>query len=70
MIKTQERESEFVVGLDVGTSTVRAVVAEVLPDRSLNVLGVGTHESKGMKRGCVTDVEAVVSSIKQAVYNA
>ena len=41
MIKTQERESEFVVGLDVGTSTVRAVVAEVLPDRSLNVLGVG-----------------------------
>lgn len=70
MIKTQEQESEFVVGLDVGTSMVRAVVAEVLPDRSLNILGVGTYESKGMKRGCVTDVEAVVDSIKQAVCKA
>lgn len=70
MIKPQEQETEFVVGLDVGTGVIRAVVAEVHPDRTLNVLGVGTYESKGMKKGAVTDVEEVVKAIKMAINHA
>lgn len=70
MIKPQEQESEYVVALDVGTSNIRTVVAEVLPDRDLNIISVGTHETKGMKRGGITDVEALVESIRQSVNQA
>lgn len=58
------------VGLDVGTQTVRVVIGEVMPDQRINILGMGAHVSEGISRGAVTDIEKVVSSIQRAVADA
>lgn len=63
-------ESKTIVGLEVGTSKVVAVVGEVLPDGVVNVLGVGSCPSKGIDRGSITDLEAVVNAIQRAVEGA
>ena len=70
MAKVVETDNEIVVGLDVGSSTVHAIIGEVLPDRRINILGVGTQPSEGITRGSVTDVEKVVESIKRATQAA
>ena len=59
----KELEPKVIVGLEVGTSKVVAVVGEVLPDGVVNVLGVGSCPSKGIDRGSITDLDAVVNSI-------
>ena len=61
---------QHIVGLDIGTSKVAAVVGEVLPDRSLEVIGIGTHPSRGMKKGVVVDIDSTVQSIRRAVEEA
>jgi cell division protein FtsA len=58
------------VGLDVGTSTVCAVVGEVLDDGSLDIVGLGVAESRGIRRGVVVNLEAAVESIKKAIEEA
>ena len=63
-------ESRTVVGLEVGTSKVVAVVGEVLPDGVVNVLGVGSCPSKGIDKGSITDLSAVVNSIQRAIEAA
>ncbi|MDG2915887.1 cell division protein FtsA [Bisgaard Taxon 10/6] len=63
-------ESKTIVGLEVGTTKVVAVVGEVLPDGVVNVLGVGSSPSKGIDKGSITDLSAVVSSIQRAIENA
>ncbi|OOF70225.1 cell division protein FtsA [Rodentibacter caecimuris] len=63
-------ESKTIVGLEVGTSKVVAVVGELLPDGVVNVLGVGTCPSKGIDRGSITDLDAVVNSIHRAIEAA
>lgn len=63
-------ESKTIVGLEVGTSKVVAVVGEVLPDGVVNVLGVGSCPSKGIDRGSITDLDAVVNSIQRALEAA
>jgi len=60
----------LIVGLDIGTSKVVAVVAEVLPDGRHEVLGLGQHESKGLKKGVVVNIEATVESIQRALEEA
>ena len=62
--------AHHIVGLDIGTSKVAAVVGEVLPDRSLEVIGIGTHPSRGMKKGVVVDIDSTVQSIQRAVEEA
>ena len=57
----------LIVGLDIGTSKVVAVVAEVLPDGRHEVIGLGQHESKGLKKGVVVNIEATVESIQAAL---
>ncbi len=59
----------LVVGLDVGTSKVCAVVAE-LNDRGVNVLGIGESASKGLRKGIVINMDATADSIKKAVMDA
>jgi len=61
---------ELVVGLDIGTSKVVALVAEVRPDGQLEVLGMGSHESKGLKKGVVVNIESTVSAIQRALEEA
>jgi cell division protein FtsA len=61
---------QLVVGLDIGTSKVVALVAEVMPDGKLNVLGMGSHESKGLKKGVVVNIESTVNAIQRALEEA
>lgn len=58
------------IGLDVGTSRVRCIVAESASDGTLNIVGIGESESRGMRRGIVTSTEAVADAIRKAVSEA
>jgi len=60
----------LVVGLDIGTSKVAALVAELGPDGAMQVLGMGSHESKGLKKGVVVNIEATVGAIQRALEEA
>ncbi len=58
---------ELIVGLDIGTSKIVAVVAELTDDDRLSVLGIGSQESKGLKKGVVVNIEATVNAISRAI---
>ena len=64
------RRERYIVGLDVGTSKVCAVVGESLDDGTLDVVGIGVAESRGIRRGVVVNLEAAVDSIKKAIEEA
>src|SRR6185369_16682956 len=64
------RKERYVVGLDVGTSKVTAVVGEVLDSGGLDVVGIGVAESAGIRRGVVVNVDAAVDAIKKAIDEA
>lgn len=61
---------DVVVGLDIGTAKVMAVVAEVMPDGNLKLAGLGIAPSNGLKRGVVVNIDATVQSIQQALKEA
>ena len=61
---------EYVVALDVGTSRVSALIAEVRPDGGLQITGVGSQPTKGLKKGVVVNIEATVDAIRRAVEQA
>jgi cell division protein FtsA len=63
-------DKDLIVGLDIGTSKVVAVVGEVLEDGELEVIGFGMHPSRGLKRGVVVNIESTVNSIQRAVEEA
>ncbi len=59
----------FIVGLDIGTSKICAVVGEVKNDR-IDIIGHGSAQSKGLKKGVIVNIEATVNAIKEAVKEA
>jgi cell division protein FtsA len=59
-----------IVGLDIGTSKVVALVGELQPDGSIEVIGKGSHPSRGLKKGVVVNIESTVQSIQRAVEEA
>jgi cell division protein FtsA len=61
---------DLVIGLDIGTAKVMAVVAEVLPGGELKLAGLGVAPSHGLKRGAVVNIDATVQSIQQALKEA
>ena len=61
---------DVVVGLDIGTAKIMAVVAEVLPNGALKLAGLGVAPSNGLKRGVVDNIDATVQSIQQALKEA
>jgi len=63
-------DKRMIVGLDIGTSKVVAVVAEVDVDDSIEIVGIGSHPSRGMKKGVVVDIESTVTAIQRAVEEA
>ena len=63
-------DKSLIVGLDIGTSKVTALVGEYSPGQEIEVIGIGSHESRGMKRGVVVDIESTVQSIQRAVEEA
>lgn len=60
----------LIVGLDIGTTKICAIVGEKNPDGHLDVIGVGTHPSHGLRKGVVINIETTVESIKAAVEQA
>jgi cell division protein FtsA len=68
MGKKGKREN-IVVGLDIGTTKICAIVAEV-SDRGVDIVGIGTHPSKGLRKGVVINIDATVESIRKAVEEA
>ena len=60
----------LIVGLDIGTSKIVAIVAEVTPEAELNVIGLGTQPSRGLKRGVVVNIEATMASIQRVLEEA
>ncbi|MFC5300174.1 cell division protein FtsA [Azospira restricta] len=58
---------DLIVGLDIGTSKIVALVAEVTPEGRLNVIGIGSQESKGLKKGVVVNIEETVGAISRVV---
>jgi cell division protein FtsA len=60
----------LIVGLDVGTSKIVAIVAEVTPEKRLNIIGMGTQPSRGLKKGVVVNIEATMGSIQRVLEEA
>jgi cell division protein FtsA len=63
------RKEDLIVGLDIGTTKICAVVAEPT-ENGVDVIGIGTHPSRGLRKGVVVDIDATVDSIKHAVEEA
>src|SRR3970040_226350 len=63
-------DEKLIVGLDIGTSKVLAIVGELTPTREVEIIGVGHHPSRGMKKGVVVNIESTVQSIQRAVEEA
>ena len=66
---SRQETGELVAGLDIGTTKICAVIGEVFDDR-VDIIGVGTAPSSGMKRGVVVNIEATVKAIRDAVDEA
>ena len=65
-----EKNNNMIVGLDIGTSKVVAIVGEVDSEGELQIIGLGSHPSRGLKKGVVVDIESTVHSIQRAVEEA
>jgi len=64
------QSGKMIVGLDIGTSKVVALVGEVAADGRLEIVGIGSHPSRGLKKGVVVNIESTVQSIQRAVEEA
>ena len=63
------KKDNFIVGLDIGTTKISAIVAE-LTDEGLDIVGIGTSPSYGLRKGVVVNIDSTVESIKKAVEEA
>lgn len=64
-----QAQENIIVGLDIGTTKICAVVGEV-SRTAINIIGIGTHPSIGLRKGVVVDIESTVESIKKAIEEA
>ena len=67
---SRRSDRNLLVGLDIGTSKVVAIVGEMATDSSIEVIGIGSHPSRGLKKGVVVNIESTVQSIQRAVEEA
>ncbi|MGB1342682.1 MAG: cell division protein FtsA [Pseudomonadales bacterium] len=63
-------QNRMIVGLDIGTSKVVAIVGEINPEGRLEIIGLGSHASKGLKKGVVVNIDSTVQSIQRAIEEA
>lgn len=68
MVKMADKK--LIVGLDIGTSKVVAIVGEISTDGEIQIIGLGSHPSRGLKKGVVVNIESTVQSIQRAVEEA
>lgn len=66
----QSSGNKMIVGLDIGTSKVVAIVGELSPEGELSIVGIGSHRSSGLKKGVVVNIDSTVQSIQRAVEEA
>jgi cell division protein FtsA len=66
----RKAEKNLIVGLDIGTSKVVAIVGEISMDGEIEVVGIGSHASRGLKKGVVVNIESTVQSIQRAIEEA
>ncbi len=69
MSKVRE-DKNLIVGLDIGTSKIVTIVAELLPEGSLKVIGLGQHPSRGLKKGVVINIDATMQAIQRSIEEA
>ncbi len=69
MSKTRE-DKNLIVGLDIGTSKIVAIVAELQADGELKVIGLGQHGSRGLKKGVVINIDSTMQSVQRALEEA
>ena len=62
--------NRMIVGLDIGTSKVVCIVGELSPEGDVEIVGIGSHPSRGLKKGVVVNIESTVQSIQRAVEEA
>jgi cell division protein FtsA len=62
--------NRLIVGLDVGTSKIAAIAAEIKPEGGFEIIGMGSHPSRGLKKGVVVNIETTVSAIQRALEEA
>ncbi|MDX2164450.1 MAG: cell division protein FtsA [Gammaproteobacteria bacterium] len=67
---TKRAERNLIVALDIGTSKIVTLVGELNANDQIEVIGIGSHPSRGLKRGVVVNIEATVQSIQQAIEEA
>lgn len=63
-------DKNLIVGLDIGTSKVVAIVGEISPDEEIEIIGIGSSRSRGLKKGVVVNIESTVHSIQRAIEEA
>ncbi|NOS89240.1 MAG: cell division protein FtsA [Methylococcaceae bacterium] len=66
----KKTERNLIVGLDIGTSKVAAIVGELTTDGNIEIIGIGTTPSRGLKKGVVVNLESTVQSIQKAIEEA
>ncbi|MEQ1913801.1 MAG: cell division protein FtsA [Sideroxydans sp.] len=69
-MKMSKENKNLIVGLDIGTSKIACIVAEVNAEGKLEVIGAGMTESSGMKKGMVVNIDATVAAVQQALQEA
>jgi cell division protein FtsA len=67
---SKKSEKNLIVALDIGTSKVVSIVGEIRPDGGIEIIGIGSHPSRGLKKGVVVNIESTVQSIRRAVEEA
>ena len=67
---SRKSEKNLIVGLDIGTSKVVAIVGEITDDGNIEIIGIGSHPSRGLKKGVVVNIESTVQSIQRAAEEA
>ncbi|MEK7803185.1 MAG: cell division FtsA domain-containing protein, partial [Deltaproteobacteria bacterium] len=63
------KQDNIIIGLDIGTTKICAIVGEVKQE-GLEIIGIGTHPSKGLRKGVVVNIDSTVQSIKKAIEEA
>lgn len=69
-IMAKKTDKNLIVGLDIGTSKVVAIVGEISPNKEIEIIGLGSSRSRGLKKGVVVNIESTVHTIQRAIEEA
>ena len=64
------KKNNYIVGLDIGTTKICCIIGEISHDGQIDIVGLGQHPSRGLRKGVVVNIDGTVESIKNAVEEA